>query len=614
MGSDIPTTEKANRDTHPDTVNAFASGFAEAVLQPISGATELLGVRQPGQRTAPPSDTASKLSRDAGAMLGGAVSFIGTTALARRFFPAAGRGAPIMAGAGLGFLAPTENGTMTERIQYAALGAGTVSLFEFGPAALGRVGLRSQLGQIGVSGSVAGAFHVQADSLLKTGDFAGGKETAISALTWGGTGVAFAGAGRLLSNRNSTRPVETAETAPTLGTQHKQHFADLPTLQVGMPARPDARLTFGATSDVANWYSQAQRSVGRAEVLAHGSQGWEGRFGTVFNVSPNGRMMTANHVVKDAVDITVFDRYQRPHSARVVATNPERDLAMIQLREPASHPAFEPIPLAPLGSSPEGVFAAYGHPNGWRDLFVAPGRAIQSPRSLVAQKFEMHGQESFSGAPIIGEGGAQAILVQGARSNPFEVIATPAQHAIKLLEFAPAEAAVGTTSGVRPKLDLHLIRSFRIDDEAAAAANLSKLFGKDFSTTRPAEFFHSKIKTVEMPGTESGALTMKMQYMPNEQQVVIRPIAIDGKPITPETQWPSYKLRVDSAKLTVKLDENGAPKHMTSENDPLSVLQQGFNYRGDNNYLATLRQQKDPAWMRLLPPQLRFERLLRTGT
>jgi S1-C subfamily serine protease len=608
----------SSRDKHSTVVDQFASGLADSVSAPITGAAELFGgprqipAQAPGLRNSGTGDSTST-AHSAGEMLGSALVFVATTAAIRRFLPGAGRLTPVFAGAALGGLTETPNNSIAERLTGAALGAGTVSLLEFAPAGLNKIGLKSTLGQIGVSGAAAGIFHAQADSLFKTGHTASLADTVMSGATWAGTGMAFSAGGKLLAPRQLTN----AEAQQKATVEYNSHYTELPGLQVGMPAKPESTINVAAGSELAQTYNIAKQSVGRAEVLAYGPQGGlEGRFGTVFSVSNDGKLVTANHVVDGAVDTTVFDSNMRAHQATVVSQNKSADLAVLQLKDPASFKAFPPLPLG-TGSTEGSVYAAYGHPNGWRELYVAPGQPMTSPRPNMSQHYQMHGVEGLSGAPIVADGAVQAVFIQGARSNRFDAIGTPIKHAEYLIDkITQQPAANDAIFAGKPQLNLQMIRSFMIGDSSAATANLERMFGSKFTSERPAEFFHAKVKTVPMPGTESGDLTMKMQYLPAEQQVVIRPIAVDGKPIPQDLKWPGSKLNIASSRLEVRLSPEGKPLSMVSYDDPVLTLQQGFNYRGTaaENYLAGLQQTKIPKWMQLLPPHLRFERLTRSGS
>ncbi len=620
MASDANMDAQDRRDADPGIFDAFASGLKESVAQPFNGASELFGGPR-SYRASQDLDGVSKAAHDAGAMLGSAAVFLSLTAVTRRLCPGAGKFAPISAGAGLGFLAPSQQNSFGERLQHAAIGAGTASFLELGPSALTRMGVRGALLQNTISGGVAGVFHTQAESISRSGQPASLSETVLGAGTWAGTGLAFSAGGKFFSARGEStgQPGKTNETgggkplpcnSPEL--LPSSGLIDLPALEVGAPARHDGTITVTAGSSLATMYEASRGSIGRAEVLAVSTTGvTEGRLGTVFSVSREGQFVTANHVVDRALDITIFDRAHNPHRARVVASNRPLDIAVLQLKDPASFGAFEPVTIGG-GTAPNanGTQIAFGHPNGWRDLYASAGTPRTSVRPDATARFAMHGSEGLSGAPILADGAVQSILIQGGRANASEVMATPVQHAVKLLEGLPSEATVTGASATKPKLDLVLIRTFKIGDQPKAAANLDKLFGPNFTTELPPSFFHSRVKIVPLKGSgeAADALMMKMQYNPAEQQVIVQPIAVNGNPIG-EVNWPNSRVPIDSAKIVVKLDAAGKPTLMESHNDPGGILQQGFNYRGENNYLADLKPSQPRDWMDLLPAALRFRRL-----
>ena len=66
--------------------------------------------------------------------------------------------------------------------------------------------------------------------------------------------------------------------------------------------------------------------------------------GSGFIISPDGRILTNNHVVKDAADITVTLNDKRTFKARVVGTDPGTDVAVIKIEA-------KDLPTIPLGDS-----------------------------------------------------------------------------------------------------------------------------------------------------------------------------------------------------------------------------------------------------------------------
>lgn len=68
--------------------------------------------------------------------------------------------------------------------------------------------------------------------------------------------------------------------------------------------------------------------------------------GSGFIIDREGRILTNNHVVRDASDITVTLNDKRTFKATVVGTDPETDIAVIKLVNPGSN-----LPVLPLGDS-----------------------------------------------------------------------------------------------------------------------------------------------------------------------------------------------------------------------------------------------------------------------
>lgn len=69
--------------------------------------------------------------------------------------------------------------------------------------------------------------------------------------------------------------------------------------------------------------------------------------GSGFIIDHNGRILTNNHVVRDAADITVTLSDHRKFKAKVVGADPSTDVAVIQI------PPSKDLPVLPLGDSDE---------------------------------------------------------------------------------------------------------------------------------------------------------------------------------------------------------------------------------------------------------------------
>ena len=216
----------ASKEAAPQGQNllsAFGSSFANSLEQPLNGLAQIRGER-PQERFAVNHQAtgAEKYVQEAGAIAGNAALFIGTLSMARKL-PFLGRLAPLAAGAGLGFLNPTEQGEgLSTRFENAALGAGTMSLLEYGPGLLGKAGIADtaagRIAKVGISNAGAGLASVQADSLIHTGHVAGLAETAVGTGAWMTTGLLMHGAGRAFGRTGNAEKLETPTvTEPVAG-------------------------------------------------------------------------------------------------------------------------------------------------------------------------------------------------------------------------------------------------------------------------------------------------------------------------------------------------------------------------------------------------------------
>jgi hypothetical protein len=385
-----------------------------------------------------------------------------------------------------------------------------------------------------------------------------------------------------------------------------QHFVEIPALELGVPARPEATIQLPRLSPLAQTYEQAVPALGRVEVLAReGNGGMSGRLATAFAVSEDGKLATTNHLVDNALDISVFDSTGRVHRADVIASNPDMDIAVLQLRDPASYSSFRPLPIDTTPVDPlaqTGPFALVGYPNGWQRPFLSVGQALNSARPLAAARFQLHGTEGACGSPIMYDGKVMAIFKQGQASTDMDVMGTPSRQLARLLD------TLSPTNQVVAPLPIRIASDFQIGSPESGQANLERLFGSNYSQSRPADFFHSRVRTIQWPGGGDRTLTLQMQYVPSQQLVSIEPIALDGAPVPRQATWPGTDVPVSGSRLSVALDQNGLPQAMRAVNDPLSFLSEGFNYRGTGNYLASLEPRPVADPNAYLPLSARFIR------
>lgn len=340
-------------------------------------------------------------------------------------------------------------------------------------------------------------------------------------------------------------------------------------------------------SPIAKAYAKTAPGVGRVEVLAHnGEGGVGGNFGTSFALGEN-KMATAAHVVDGAVDITVFDALNNAHAATVTGIDRNLDVAILSLTDAT---VFKPLKLAESATAVDEQAFAMGFPNGWNQLYASPG-IVESlaVRHMIENRmlFKMVSEAGNSGGPIVNEAGEViAVLTSGARNSQSQTFGTSTAFLKPLLEKSPITS---TDSFVDKPFS---ISSIAVPNKVEGAKNLEALFGRAMYGEMPLDFFHSRVKRVPLPGSKDSELAIAAQFRPAENAVVVKPIAIDGLPISPTAQWHLTGLPIRGSSLRVTLDNNNLPVLMELINDPHTILQQVFMYRNSNGYLAGLHSAK----------------------
>jgi len=109
--------------------------------------------------------------------------------------------------------------------------------------------------------------------------------------------------------------------------------------------------------------------------------------GSGFLIHPSGYIVTNEHVVRKAAQITVFLADATKHDARVVATDPTHDLAILKMDPPDG----KPLAALPLGRSDDLMIGetaiAIGNPKGYRHsvtsgVISALGRDLRFGRNV----------------------------------------------------------------------------------------------------------------------------------------------------------------------------------------------------------------------------------------
>lgn len=375
---------------------------------------------------------------------------------------------------------------------------------------------------------------------------------------------------------------------------------EIPLLQVGEEASLGSKLTVSKYDDLAKLYSSMSGKVGRVEVLAPEDGGMAGRFGTAFSVGKDGRMVTNHHVVDNALDLTVFDRFGRAHQAEVIKSSPLYDLALIQLKNPAAAASFSPVAMEgsgviKLNQAGESLFSV-GFPNGWQKPFLSPGETINAIRvDPLNMRIKLHAENGNSGGPIINDkGGLIGVLKQGDRSNHDLTILTPAESVASLVEGAKV---AGRTTVAPPVVNRQY---YEIADKNAASANVEKLFPLDKRLHGSSDFFHSRVTRVLMPMRDNriSELMLRSQYQPATRQIVVEPLALDGKALAHDAVWPGSSVPINSSKLVVSLDRNQIPVKMEGVNDPKQLLRRAFDLKSTGSYFAGLEGKANPTTLK----------------
>src|SRR5262249_41532060 len=87
-----------------------------------------------------------------------------------------------------------------------------------------------------------------------------------------------------------------------------------------------------------------RRFFGRGDDNGNGRPRTTPSSGSGFIIDADGHILTNNHVVRDASDITVTLNDPRTYKAKVVGTDPETDVAVIKI-------SGDHLPVLPLGDS-----------------------------------------------------------------------------------------------------------------------------------------------------------------------------------------------------------------------------------------------------------------------
>lgn len=365
--------------------------------------------------------------------------------------------------------------------------------------------------------------------------------------------------------------------------------------------------SFPIESQLGKVYEASKQQIGKIEVLSVKGDNIQARTANATYLG-EGRLVTNHHVVENATDIYIMDAAGRAHRAHTVARDATPDLAIVQLSNRESHAAFTKAPVKEItkASADEGPVVAIGHYEGKNALHASPG-TIPAEWRQTPTDLRWLGciREGNCGGPLYNMNGEViGIIKSGTEGSAY---ASPSWHFDRLAKMIQTVEAPKAVPSGPP-----LIKSFKIDNVQAAKDNIALMFETALEGKLPAEFFHSKVKRVplEVAGSAPKDLILKTQISPGRKEVIVEPIAFDGKALHPETFWPGTNIPMSSSRLSLQFDSQLSRSQMQTVNDPLNILPLGFAFRTEKSYLSSLK----PVGQTTARPPI-FERLhFRTNT
>ncbi len=360
---------------------------------------------------------------------------------------------------------------------------------------------------------------------------------------------------------------------------------EIPVVDLG--ARQPSLQKFPTESPLAQIFETGVHTVGKVEVLSVRGDLIQARTASAVSLG-EGKLVTNYHVVENASEITIFDGLGRPHKAHTVKIDPTPDLAILQLRDRSSFDAFAEARFANRDKyrAPEqtGVVAV-GHFDSHNNLTVSPGVIPHDSRQTALDLY-FHGsvKNGNSGGALTNLAGDVIGIVKSGFDNG-RGIASPSWQIDRVLKSGEVVQGPASRSDA-----VHTATTYSVENVAAARGNVEKLFGTALDGIKPPEFFHSKVKRVEVkvPGSTSKELVLQTQISPTSREVVVEPISWGGKPIAADQTWPGTLVPMSSARLNLRFEPGLGKAQMETVNDPLHLLANGFNYRSEGNYLASL--------------------------
>ncbi|HEY9758177.1 MAG TPA: serine protease [Oculatellaceae cyanobacterium] len=196
--------------------------------------------------------------------------------------------------------------------------------------------------------------------------------------------------------------------------------------KVSFPAtilgRPEeVMLSEPRASVLAQSYLKARESVG--QVLTTGDDGADGGWGSAFSVSEDGKFIASNHVVSERTNFRIVDRFGKAHPAKLIATAPEDDLAVLRLTKKSSRPCFKPIKFGPdlqIGyhKDPDVQAFSFGYPSPKLTAAIKADIKVNWKGTKLASEdglctMALNAPKGNSGGPILNSDGKAIGVVCG---------------------------------------------------------------------------------------------------------------------------------------------------------------------------------------------------------
>lgn len=267
--------------------------------------------------------------------------------------------------------------------------------------------------------------------------------------------------------------------------QHQNgDVAVLPTLRVGETPDANDRTFYPRNLNLVDIFLESEPAV--VHIKGDKTKHEQGKTvpvevtGTGFFVTPEGKLATAYHVVKDASNLKVRSADGTVYTAKIDTYDPSTDLAILKVENSNPLKTFQVLPLR-TGSAdlyPGTQVAALGHPRGWNEMFVSPGHfrttrllrdvlsdvrggALpgENPNRLI-QEYEINVQNGNSGGPVLDESG-RVIGVIGLSNSRDTAQATPVEDLVRLLNHSQqiGKRQAAPTAGT---IDLHALRRMNL--------------------------------------------------------------------------------------------------------------------------------------------------------